>query len=69
MAKEPLPDALKQMISRDKPSIEELAAHVGLSPTELANQYDLGDVTFPAVSGAEAQAEAKAEGEPGTQPS
>lgn len=68
MAKQPLPDSLREMVSRDKASLEELAAHIGLSPSELANQYDLGDVTFQPLSGPEAQQEAKEEGQPGTKP-
>lgn len=66
--KQKLPDAIREQISAQKLSLEEVAAHMGVSPNELANTYDLGDVTFPETSGAEAQSEAKAEGEPGTKP-
>lgn len=68
MAKQPLPQAMSEQISRDGLSLEELAAHHGLSPDELVNQYDLGDVKFHERSGAEAQAEAQQGGEPGTTP-
>jgi AraC-like DNA-binding protein len=46
MAKQELPQAMQEMVERDGVSLDELAAHVGLSPSELADQYDLTKVTF-----------------------
>lgn len=59
---------MREQIDRDGLSLEELADHHGLGVSELVNQYDLSDVTFKPTSGAEAQSEAKAEGDPGTRP-
>lgn len=59
MAKEKLPDSILEMISRDKASFAEVAAHMGIGEQELVNQYDLTGVVFPETSGPDVQAEAQ----------
>lgn len=35
------------MVERDGKSLEEIAAHIGYHPSEVAKQFDLSGVTFP----------------------
>lgn len=48
--REKLPEALLEMVTRDGYTLEELAAHCGWHPSEMAKLYDLSGVPFPAES-------------------
>lgn len=47
--KQPFPDSLKQMATRDGMTKEQIADYIGVHPTELDKQYDLSGVEFPAA--------------------